>query len=456
MPVARVGMASGWSTYEIELPEPVIELGWNRVVLRFSRRVVSADPYGAAAGPRAAGFRYVRIRSALGRPFWPEQPRVIDVARVDEAGAAARLDMPTDSFLELVVDAGEHSVLTGQVEVVFADAAATGEIRATIDVVDAETSPADAHARTLFDESFTSDHHGPSPIVVALDEWAGQLVHLRVSGHGQANGIVRWLEFGLTQTSSPSVRRIRAGGLVAPPVSGRLGETDVIVIVLDAARADAFATTPALSALAEQGTRFEYAWAPASWTGQSVPSLFTGRHPEAVGAETWGSQIPEVVPTLAELLSGAGYFTTLWSQHNVYRGNATLRRGFEAFADVRSDVIEDRDLLPAAGQLFVGDRPTFAWIHLLPPHGPYAPPPPFRGALTDDYTGEFPISAAALNRAARAQGDERPTADDVRYVRARYDEKRPVCRSSGWPAHRDRARGRSLRRRAHRRDLRPW
>ena len=107
VPVARVQMASGWSTYEIELPQPVIELGWNRVVLRFSRRVVSADPDGvAAAGPRAAGFRYVRIRSALGRPFWPEQPRTIDVVSVDEAGAAARLDMPTDSFLELVIDAG--------------------------------------------------------------------------------------------------------------------------------------------------------------------------------------------------------------------------------------------------------------------------------------------------------------------------------------------------------------
>jgi|TARA_B100000315_G_scaffold246794_1_gene274567 hypothetical protein len=35
------------------------------------------------------------------------------------------------------------------------------------------------------------------------------------------------------------------------------------------------------------------------------------------------------VPTLAELMSRAGYFTLLWSQHGIWEGNDSFNRGFE-------------------------------------------------------------------------------------------------------------------------------
>ena len=230
----------------------------------------------------------------------------------------------------------------------------------------------------------------------------------------------------ISTATDPTVARVTyPAHLVDPPRSGRLRRSDIIVILLDAARADVFSAgtlpTPGTDELAAEGTRFEHARAAAPWTGQSVPSLLTGRFPGSIGALTWGSPIPVEALTLPELLRESGYHTVVWSQHNLYGGNQTVRRGFERFTEVRSDVLADRNLLPEATDLFVDRRPTFALIHLLPPHGPYEPPAPFAGAYTDWYTGDFPVDAPALNSAARADRRQ-PTDDDLRYVRSRYDE----------------------------------
>ena len=254
-----------------------------------------------------------------------------------------------------------------------------------------------------------------------LRPWDNQPVQLQFRCWGRANGTVRWSDVTLSTLPDPSVSEFtQPGHLAIPPRSGRLGRPNIIVIMLDAARADAFnervPPTPAADELASDGTRFENARAPAPWTGQSVPALLTGRYPGSIGAEAWGSQIPAEVPTFAELLQEAGYHTVVWSQHNVYSGNRTLRRGLDDFVEVR-----ERNELPDADDLFIDDRPTFALVHLLPPHGGYDPPAPFKGSLSAWYSGDFPISAAALNRAARPNG-RKPTEDDVRYVRARYDE----------------------------------
>ena len=261
---------------------------------------------------------------------------------------------------------------------------------------------------------------------VDLGSWAGTAVKLRLRSWGRTNGMVRWHDLTVSVASDATVAStVARSQLTVPPISGRLGRTDVIVVILDAARADGFergiSETPHVAALAGDGTSFLRAMAAAPWTGQSIPSLLTGRYPGAIGIVRWGSQVPEGVPTLAELTQSAGYHTVLWSQHNIYRGNRALRRGFDVFEEVRSDVLADRSLLPDADLLFVSDRPTFAVVHLLPPHGPYQPPPPFLGSLSAWYTGDFPTSAASLNRAGSPRG-RKPTDDDVRFIRARYDE----------------------------------
>ncbi|HAK54749.1 MAG TPA: hypothetical protein DCP38_04600 [Acidobacteria bacterium] len=85
-------------------------------------------------------------------------------------------------------------------------------------------------------------------------------------------------------------------------------------------------------------------------------------------------------------------------------------------------------MVPDAADLFVADRPTFAMVHLLPPHTPYTPPEPFRGSLTAEYevSGSAGESAEEIVDPADEMHstwpDGTPTPEDLAYVRARYDE----------------------------------
>ena len=137
--------------------------------------------------------------------------------------------------------------------------------------------------------------------------------------------------------------------------------------------------TPNVQALAREGTAFTRAWAPSSWTGQSVPALWSGMTPDTIGIQHWGSQIPPQITTFPEVLHDAGYHTMLWSQHNIYRHRGLLRHGFEIFEEVDSSVLEHRVISPVVSDVVVAARPTFAKIDVLPAHDPYLAPPPFLG-----------------------------------------------------------------------------
>jgi arylsulfatase A-like enzyme len=220
-----------------------------------------------------------------------------------------------------------------------------------------------------------------------------------------------------------------------PRASGRLAggakeRPDVLVILLDAARADALpcyggeAPTPVIDALAASGTRFERARSASSWTGQSVPSIFTGLYPDSLGVEHWGSRMPAAVPTLASLFREGGYRTVLWSQHGFYQSHRTLLGGFDrVYFGKRGDAAD----LPAAHEL-LGDEgserdlPLYAVVHLLPPHAPYEPPPPFRGSLTAGYRGAVELEPQFLNAFPKRRDPASLSAADLAYVRGRYLE----------------------------------
>ena len=420
--VHREAMPRQWKRYEFSLSAQDVRLGWNVVTMRFRHALRPRDLDSASGDVRllAARSRRLRIRSSFGRTLWADGPSAIEVTPV----AADRSDvstilMPTDSALDVYLLPEHGAILTGSVDAVVADRSLGGGIWASLELVEASGR---VHQLLEYDHGA----RGTEPFKIGLDSWAGHPVQLRLRSWGRTNGVVRWSGVTISTATDPTVARVTyPAHLVDPPRSGRLRRPDIIVILLDAARADVFSAgtlpTPGTDELAAEGTRFEHARAAAPWTGQSVPSLLTGRFPGSIGALTWGSPIPVEALTLSELLRESGYHTVVWSQHNLYGGNQTVRRGFERFTEVRSDVLADRNLLPEATDLFVDRRPTFPLIHLLPPHGPYEPPAPFAGAYTDWYTGDFPVDAPALNSAARADRRQ-PTDDDLRYVRSRYDE----------------------------------
>ena len=89
----------------------------------------------------------------------------------------------------------------------------------------------------------------------------------------------------------------------------------VVLITVDTLRADrvgAFggtARTPAMDALARDGTRFDRAYATAPITLPSHASLMTGRYPPGHGGRHNGMRIDLKVPTLAEAFARAGFAT---------------------------------------------------------------------------------------------------------------------------------------------------
>lgn len=91
---------------------------------------------------------------------------------------------------------------------------------------------------------------------------------------------------------------------------------NILLIVLDTVRADRLScygnprvTTPMVDMLAQRGVRFENFYANSGWTLPSHASLFTGLYPVGHRATQETLKLDGRAPTLAELLSHAGYKT---------------------------------------------------------------------------------------------------------------------------------------------------
>jgi arylsulfatase A-like enzyme len=297
-----------------------------------------------------------------------------------------------------------------------------------------EVEPAEVYVR-LLDEQLAErqllhEHLQGTPglrrhLAVDLTPWSGRLVRLRLGTTGSGNALLRWRGIGI-KAPQPLARSIPQPpiDLVVPARSGRLDRPDVLIVLLDAARADAFSpfggarATPAAERLARDGTVFQRALAPAPWTGESVPATLTGLYSDALGIDAWGSPLPEKVPTLAECMLSAGYRTALWSQHPLYWTSPGLERGFEKVHHSEASY----QVTPSAEDLLADDGPAFAFVHLMPPHLPYAPPAPFRGVYSSWYEGEMTVDAESLGRYMQPGERRKLSEADVRYVRDRYQE----------------------------------
>lgn len=124
---------------------------------------------------------------------------------------------------------------------------------------------------------------------------------------------------------------------------------NLIVIVLDTARADHFSsygygrdTTPRIDELARNGVLFENAIASSSWSLPSHASLVTGRpvHENGWGNVRqmpwlgWGTRGLNGLPTVGEAMQRLGYRTGAFSANSIYfTSNVGLGRGFMHFED---------------------------------------------------------------------------------------------------------------------------
>ncbi len=122
-----------------------------------------------------------------------------------------------------------------------------------------------------------------------------------------------------TQAVSPGagvftseIPRSTSSSSIQAPCAG----CDVILVTLCSLRQDHVGAydavaglTPALDRLAENGQRFDGAYAASPFTLASLTSILTGRFPSTTGVVGWDKGLTKTVPTLPEVLGLYGYRT---------------------------------------------------------------------------------------------------------------------------------------------------
>lgn len=204
--------------------------------------------------------------------------------------------------------------------------------------------------------------------------------------------------------------------------------TNVVLVTIDSLRADHVGaygydreTTPVIDDLAGNGLWFD-AYANATWTRASVPSIITSTYPLEYGGFEY---LADGRTTIGEALVDAGYATGAFHSNLWLSRDYNYDRGFDRFYDSKSDpsalarlrtwlklnLDHDSLLYRALQRLYdtteekagldVGqtykdaetitdealdwlstvDEPFFCWLHLMDVHHPYVPRPEALDAL---------------------------------------------------------------------------
>ena len=194
-------------------------------------------------------------------------------------------------------------------------------------------------------------------------------------------------------------------------------------------------TSPNLDRLATEGVVFDNFYSVAPWTNPAIASLFTGRYPRAVfpplpHKRAIGIPLPSQLPTLAERLREVGYRTVALVDHPGINPELQFDQGFEQWRSLFRDggfdtwtVTESDFVLDQVQESLdeLRNEAFFLYLHLVYPHRPYAPPPP--------YDSMFGPSSPKTGRAHRQEminaydGEVRYTDELIGWVAETLDER---------------------------------
>ena len=169
---------------------------------------------------------------------------------------------------------------------------------------------------------------------------------------------VIWLAiFALLYTGIPPARRMLQERRALEGISSASHVPNVLVIIVDALRADhlstygyARGTSPYVTKLASQGVLFQNAIAAAPWTLPSHASILSGRLPHETGADRPDGYVEQSLPTLAEAFRERGYRTAAFSANWwFFARRLGFDRGFLHFEDFSS-------IISAVAQTNLGQR----------------------------------------------------------------------------------------------------
>lgn len=191
------------------------------------------------------------------------------------------------------------------------------------------------------------------------------------------------------------------------------GRPDVLLIVLDTARADRTSlhgyskpTTPLLNELAKSALVCDRAISNGMWTVPSHASLFTGLSLRQHGADHRHLRLDDAHQTLAEVLREAGYATGFFSNNPLIAPSTNMTQGFQTRRVIHDlkrisrfsleYFFEQRGWIPPAPWLDddfgagitnwmisnwltrQGEQPVFLFVNYMEAHLPYRVPKEYR------------------------------------------------------------------------------
>ncbi len=292
--------------------------------------------------------------------------------------------------------------------------------------------------------------------------------------------------FGIAAATIAVSSRVATSRAMAALPSAAKGAPNVLLVVLDAARATAFSgygsplnTTPLLDSLAKDGVTFERAFSVAPWTLPSHESMFTGEY-QFVGGRSSSflkRPIDDGKLVLPALFKARGYETAAFVANLHYTGwDAELDRGFVRYVDyprnieqtLRSSSLGQTQTArrmysnPSFGgimramsrpDLFVNpkpsnsikranqltdeflawfgareSRPFFVFMNYFDVHEPYSPPPPFDSRFPPTahdrhlYDGALAFIDQELNRLLRGLSERGALDNTLLIVTADHGE----------------------------------
>lgn len=181
---------------------------------------------------------------------------------------------------------------------------------------------------------------------------------------------------------------------------------NIIFVMVDATRTDHLSaygygrpTTPNLDTwMAREGVRFTEATSPAAWTFPANAAIMTGRSPSSLGVNWNVTKLPKDVPTLAEHLQAAGYYTAGFNSAAFVQANRGFGQGFDLYNDrmARGHPTSYRGIAGELNSLALtwlrqssvpGQQPLFLFLYYFDPHTWYNPPAPYNTLFDPNYDG---------------------------------------------------------------------
>jgi arylsulfatase A-like enzyme len=236
-----------------------------------------------------------------------------------------------------------------------------------------------------------------------------------------ASLFVRALQPRIPAASRPAAAPVAESSAPALPRGPIRPDSDVVLMTIDAVRADHVgcygyprATTPHLDAFAAEAVRFERAYTQAPHTSFALASLMIGKYYPTL-ARLGSSGRHE---TLAAILRRYGWKTAAFFPPAVFYIDAHKMKAFESsnfdFEYVKYEYLNAEARVGQIEEFLAAERPKklFLWLHLFEPHEPYQEHPgfDFGGRDVDRYDSEIAYSDRVVGKVLSLLREKRPGA----------------------------------------------